>query len=418
MADFTGQMEGFASVLGTQPRRILLDADTGDVVAGGNGAGGDIRAHDADNRLRIRIDALGAEGGSGPMQSQVVPILLRGDGAIRAGGSDTNGSLTLLDSEGKTRAKLAADSSDLVLSTPAGNASVYLRASEEAIAGLWLGAAERNGLVVLRDAAGTNRASLSSESGRLNLHDEKGNLVLTLAAQAQDDRAGMWVGGEGRDGVVVARNAAGANRVVLDADNGVVRVCNDNGDTAIRLRGDGASGWFGGHGQAGDVLLFAANVDDPGTDNASIWLQGNNGDIVLRNADCAEEFTVRPEAGIEPGSVLVLDEDGRLALCAKEYDSRVAGVVSGADGVRPGIVLGRVPGATDRRPIALAGKVVCNVDASFGPIRVGSLLTTSPRAGFAMVAADRERAFGAVIGKAMAPLSAATGKVPVLVCLQ
>jgi hypothetical protein len=66
----------------------------------------------------------------------------------------------------------------------------------------------------------------------------------------------------------------------------------------------------------------------------------------------------------------------------------------------------------------LAGKVVCNVDASFGSIRVGDLLTTSPRPGYAMAASDRDRAFGAVIGKAMSPLAADTGRVPVLVCLQ
>jgi hypothetical protein len=71
-----------------------------------------------------------------------------------------------------------------------------------------------------------------------------------------------------------------------------------------------------------------------------------------------------------------------------------------------------------RVPVALVGKVYCKVDASYAPIRVGDLLTTSPTPGYAMKADDQNRAFGAVIGKALASLGSGTGLVPILVALQ
>jgi hypothetical protein len=58
------------------------------------------------------------------------------------------------------------------------------------------------------------------------------------------------------------------------------------------------------------------------------------------------------------------------------------------------------------------------VDASYGPIEVGDLLTTSETPGHAMKAADASRAFGAVIGKALSALPEGRALVPILVALQ
>ena len=57
-------------------------------------------------------------------------------------------------------------------------------------------------------------------------------------------------------------------------------------------------------------------------------------------------------------------------------------------------------------PVALVGKVYCKVDASYSPIEVGDLLTTSLTPGHAMKANDHVKAFGAVIGKALRRLDA------------
>ena len=141
------------------------------------------------------------------------------------------------------------------------------------------------------------------------------------------------------------------------------------------------------------------------------------GDIRLNNADCAEDFDVLGTA-VEPGAVMVLDTEGGLRECCSAYDKRVAGVVSGAGDYKPGIVLDSQPGPGRRQPIALMGKVFCKVDAAFGAIAIGDLLTTSATPGHAMRASDAQHAFGAVIGKAMRPLAEGQALIPILIALQ
>ena len=53
-----------------------------------------------------------------------------------------------------------------------------------------------------------------------------------------------------------------------------------------------------------------------------------------------------------------------------------------------------------------------------GPVRGGDLLTASPTAGHAMKTLDRERAFGAVLGKAFRSLDKGRALVPILVTLK
>lgn len=66
----------------------------------------------------------------------------------------------------------------------------------------------------------------------------------------------------------------------------------------------------------------------------------------------------------------------------------------------------------------MLGKVDCRVDARFGAVAVGDLLTTSSTPGHAMRADNPVRSFGTVIGKALAPLPDGAGLVPVLIALQ
>lgn len=142
------------------------------------------------------------------------------------------------------------------------------------------------------------------------------------------------------------------------------------------------------------------------------------GDIVLENADCAEEFDVTPGHSVEPGTVVVLDNDGSVRPSDESYDRRVAGIISGAGSYRPAVVLDRQDHRSNRVPVAVMGKVYCKADASEQPIGVGDLLTTSPRSGHAMAATERDRSFGAVLGKAMAPLDGGCELIPALVALQ
>lgn len=144
------------------------------------------------------------------------------------------------------------------------------------------------------------------------------------------------------------------------------------------------------------------------------------GDIhfVSRIGDVAEAFEVaaHDRALVEPGTVMVIDDEGTLAPCRAAYDRRAAGVISGAGDYRPALVL---DGYTSNRPaIALVGKVFCKVDARSRPVAVGDLLTTSDTPGHAMRANDPARTPGAVIGKALRRLEDGTGLIPILVALQ
>jgi hypothetical protein len=142
------------------------------------------------------------------------------------------------------------------------------------------------------------------------------------------------------------------------------------------------------------------------------------GDVILQNEDCAEDFDVAAPEAVEPGTVMVLDDNGKLKPSSLPYDRRVAGVVSGARDLKPGLILGRLGGRPGRLPVALIGKVYCRADAGPAPIRVGDLLTTADRSGCAMRALDPVRAFGAVIGKALRPLPSGQNLIPILVALQ
>jgi hypothetical protein len=140
-------------------------------------------------------------------------------------------------------------------------------------------------------------------------------------------------------------------------------------------------------------------------------------DVIL--ADCAEDFDIADAScDATPGSVMVLDDTGAIRPSSKPYDKCAVGVVSGAGPFRPAIVLDRRESTANRKPIALIGKVCCKVDAQYGAIQVGDLLTTSPTPGHAMKADDPLKAFGAVIGKALCPLNEGLGLVPILIALQ
>ncbi len=138
-------------------------------------------------------------------------------------------------------------------------------------------------------------------------------------------------------------------------------------------------------------------------------------------ADVAEPFDVEGPDAIEAGMVVAIDSEspGKLKICDDPYDRRVAGIVSGAGGLKPGMLMGQ-EGSTagGEYPVALTGRVYCWADASNGPITPGDLLTTSNTPGHAMRVTDYERAQGAIIGKAMSSLDEGRGLVLVLVTLQ
>jgi hypothetical protein len=246
---------------------------------------------------------------------------------------------------------------------------------------------------------------------------------------------GFGVYGQSDDGngvVGESKNSEGVRGVSHNAHGGVVGV-NDwapsappgaggNGGWFESTQGEGVRGWSKTPHHGGVVgVNTAGGVGVYGEGRIAGFFKGDvevTGDIRLTNADCAEDFDVSGVVTVEPGTVMVLGHEGALSESHQAYDKRVAGVISGAGDYKPGIVLDKRQTAGNRQPVALLGKVFCKVDAQFGAIAVGDLLTTSSTPGHAMKVSDPLKAFGSVIGKALRPLIEGQGLIPILIALQ
>ena len=138
-------------------------------------------------------------------------------------------------------------------------------------------------------------------------------------------------------------------------------------------------------------------------------------------SDIAERFDVTSGTAVEPGMVVSIDpaSPGKLRLSTRAYDRCVAGIISGAGGVSPGLTMAQDNTIADgTHPVAMTGRVYCRAVAVNGSIQPGDLLTTSDIPGHAMKATDRDRSSGSILGKAMSTLSSGEGLVLVLVSLQ
>jgi hypothetical protein len=219
--------------------------------------------------------------------------------------------------------------------------------------------------------------------------------------------------------------------------------CSFGGLSTPGVRGETNEG-YGVHGKATGALGWGKGVVGEHTGSGNMaYLGGSSyavyadGDVLFEHgtvsvpileitggADLSEPFDIA--AGTaggapEPGMVVCIDAEhpGQLAVSRRAYDRTVAGVISGAGDVRPGLLMGQRGSRADgAHAVALTGRVYCQADVSAGAIQPGDLLTTSDLPGHAMKVTDHTRAQGAILGKAMTGLEAGRGLVLVLVTLQ
>ena len=263
-----------------------------------------------------------------------------------------------------------------------------------------------------------------NNAGDFRVRDVQGRIVFKVDGK----NAAMYVGAKDNEGDIRVRDNGGNDSIILDGNGAWMGVHDHDANRAFAAYTEGMN-WNGNSvaflavgkhkedepkegRKAGVVVVRNPEGDD------SILLDGTKGDIILANADCAEEFDVSTLSVTEPGTVMVFTKDGSVIESNTAYDKKVAGVVSGAGNYRAGIVLDRRMSRNKRVPLALMGKVYCKVDAEFSEIEVGDLLTTSPRPGHAMKAVDPLKAFGTIIGKSLGSLSEGRRLLPILVSLQ
>ncbi len=235
---------------------------------------------------------------------------------------------------------------------------------------------------------------------------------------------------------------ANDNRLVLELPNGTARAILQGGNMGVgivpvqklhlfqsgtagsRLRLQNSEGYadFATNDGAMQMLIndvTAATLTQAGDMN----LVGDMSTAVLEirgGSDLSENFDVNSDIAAVPGMVVSIDpaNPGKLAVSRENYDTKVAGIISGAGGLNTGMTMGQQGHsmANGEHPVALTGRVYCFVDADIAPVRPGDLLTTSTTPGHAMKA-DPAQSMGSTIGKAMTALESGKGLVLVLVNL-
>jgi hypothetical protein len=197
-----------------------------------------------------------------------------------------------------------------------------------------------------------------------------------------------------------------------------LHVKKDNGYAQIRLErtgsqaghstiGGGKNGFVVGHFEDG-IYEIDMTVDHDGMAIVKcLTIEGG----------CDIKEDLNSIETLEPGDVVVIDENnpGQVKRTNKEYDKKVAGIISGANGINPGLSLSQADVLEGEYPLTMLGRVYVKVT---GKVEIGDMLTTSSKPGYAMSVKDHANAHGTVIGKAMTTNEGEEGMVLVLINLQ
>jgi hypothetical protein len=171
-------------------------------------------------------------------------------------------------------------------------------------------------------------------------------------------------------------------------------------------------------GSSGDIFIGRSG----GSNQVRIDKSGKgffNGGTQSGGADVAEAFEV--ENGLvnnyEPGDVLAVSINNDR--CVDKSDQAYSTLVIGVYATKPGVLL------TERKiddkysdtvPVGVIGVIPTKVTIENGPIHRGDLLVASSKPGYAMKGTDKDKMFGATIGKALEDFSGSIpGKIKVLV---
>jgi len=280
---------------------------------------------------------------------------------------------------------------------------------------------------------GDGRLDVTGPASSVALNALEGGpiFVFPQAVKATSDSVfGAAIVGSSQDGTAISGTSANGwagsfNGAVQVSYNSpfekphlLLKTPTDGGFTRLRMQSGSRPFWDLAMGGDNSVRFYAEGQGDVMTLNT-------NGQLFVKvltitgGADLAEPFAMS-ERDLPQGAVVIIDEDnpGHLKLSTRAYDTRVAGVISGAGGVQPGLSLRQNGVLEGDQPVALTGRVYVQADARYGAIKPGDLLTTSDTPGHAMKVTDHARAQGAILGKAMTGLESGQGLVLILVTLQ
>jgi hypothetical protein len=352
------------------------------------------------------LEALGTTSGGQLKLFDKLGGQLTGQTTVELGSASTGGYARLYQDNGSAGVHIIGQNGSL----PGGMILVYRNSGLGVVV---QGEADNGGgAVEVRDSASDRRVLLQGPNGTMQLFNQGGAQTTLKATGDTGDLVALE-----RVGVAASVNASVYQASLgRDSNGGLVRT-RDEADRTSALLGSGPGGGFLRLYREDGTATVMLDADDANRGRVTTQVLQITG-----GSDLSEKFDIEPANGSpEPGMVVCIDPNNptHLALSRSPYDRAVAGVISGAGGVRPGMLMSQPGSAADgRHPVALTGRVYCRVDAGYGAIRPGDLLTTSMTPGHAMKVTDHDRANGAILGKAMTALDEGTGLVLVLVSLQ
>ena len=236
------------------------------------------------------------------------------------------------------------------------------------------------------------------------------------------DGSGVADGGQ-----ILIRNKGNDNRIRLFSqlntgtnDGGFIDLWNRDNVRTMIINGNDVN-------DGGRVILYSSDGAQQMVLNSSFNNSGDSriitDEIEIRGgSDLSEMFDVTDdEAAIVPGLLVSLDprNPGKLRICNEAYDKKLAGIISGANGIKPGILMGQENTiAHGDELVTLSGRVYVKANTSNGAIKVGDAITSSDISGEAMRVTKKKKARGAIVGKALTGLDQESGYILVLVNLQ
>ena len=208
----------------------------------------------------------------------------------------------------------------------------------------------------------------------------------------------LQLGQDGDGGLFRVNNQNGAERIYLGVegeDDGFMNMRDADGDRRVRLSADDTTPSLDVYNASDERVVFIGEWSNNSTGGAffsdedgerrvelGVFDDGDgyvyvNGDRVH---DYAEVLELATREGIRPGSVVAYDAEARGLVPASVANARtVVGVISGAGGFRPGMVIGSRSDESNDLPVSLSGVVYVRVSAEAGEIVPGDLLIRRAR---------------------------------------
>src|SRR4030095_9056535 len=214
------------------------------------------------------------------------------------------------------------------------------------------------GSIRVANDTGVNIFTLDGNTGELEARNKDDKVVFKV----NSDGAGLRIGpstSSDTGGVFKVRNKAGVDIFNISSDISAMRIgptgaSDTGGEFTVRNKagvdifhidpGDESMPTFRiGPAPGSPITTGGRFIVRDKDSNDALRLDGDTVDITLFNADCAEQFDISESQSliVQPGTVMVIDHEGKLQICSAPYDKRVAGVVSGAGKIKPGISLGK-----------------------------------------------------------------------------